>query len=137
MTERPSGAIHAREGKRTPWGGLLNYILGPIFYWLDLLDNDRRPAHGKIMWTIAFAFALAMLVSAWKVVFLDADNPTSTEMAFVLAFGALTFGLAGGLDGFKVWAKTKGGGTVSAFQDVAKDALEHPGKALEEPPTDG
>lgn len=103
------------------------YFLGPIYYWADLLDNERRPSHSKVTWTLAFAVALLLLIKFAHHVFFHHDEPTQTELAFLLAYAVLTFSLAGGLDGFKCYLKTRGGGTVQAFSDIA--TADSPGKA--------
>jgi len=46
------------------------------------------------------------------------------ELGFLLAYASLVFALPFGLAGFKVWAKTKGGGTTAAFARAAEAATK-------------
>lgn len=127
---RPSEELHVSEQRRTWWGRAWRYVLAPPFYWFDILDNQRRPSHSKLMWSVAFGVAIVVGLYATVMVFGDRDTPTATELAFVLGYWTLTFALAGGLDGFKTWVKSSGGGTVSAFTSALNaatpDGREHP-----------
>ena len=122
---RPSGALHY-DGpeQRTWWGRFWRYWLAPVFYWLDLLDGQRRPSHSKVTWTAAFAVGLVLLVFMVHVILADHDTPTPTELTLILSYSALVFSLAGGLDGFKTWAKTRGGGTVDALEQTAAAEIQ-------------
>lgn len=131
--KRITGAIHSHaEEQLTWWGRLWRYVCAPIFYWLDLLGPDRRPSHSKVTWTVAFAVGISLLVYVTHEILADHDAPTSTELAFLLSYASLMLATAGGLDGFKTWAKTRGGGTVDAFADTVRQATVGPGKAFEE-----
>ncbi len=121
---RDADAI-GRAEQRTLWGRLCRYWLDPVYYYLDLLDVKRRPSHSKVTWTVAFAFKIVLDVWSWLAVFrLRWLDPTPTVLAFLLSSTTLTVAAAGGLDGFKAWLKTKGGGTVDAFRDVAQASAE-------------
>lgn len=127
--KRPTGALHHDGPEQlTYWGRAWRYVLAPVYYWLDLLDTERRPSHSKVTWTVAFGFGLGLLVFMVHLILADHDAPTPTELAFILGFAALVFALAGGLDGYKAWLKTRGGGTVDAFADTVRQAIDSPGK---------
>lgn len=51
-------------------------------------------------------------------------NGHVAELGFLLAYASLVFALPFGLAGFKVWAKTKGGGTTAAFAHAAEAAVK-------------
>src|SRR5258708_38421319 len=121
--ERTSGALHAAgPEQRTVWGRLWRYLLAPPFYWLDLLDAQRRPSHSKLTWTVAFGMMFGLLIFSARQIFLDSDKPSPTELTFLLGFASLAAALAGGLDGYKSWLKTRGGGTLDAFEAALKAA---------------
>lgn len=125
MTHRPSGAIHVAEQHRTWWGRCWRYWASPIWYWLDLLDAERRPSHSKVTWTVAFAVALALLVVVtWRIFAASAGVPAAAALAFLLSYTSLCLVTAGGLDGIKTWLKTRGGGTVDALQQTAAAEIQ-------------
>ena len=122
---RGSDGVHAGEQHRTWWGRAWRYWAGPVWYWLDLLDGERRPSHSKVTWTVAFAVALGLLIFVTLRIFArSAGIPSATALAFLLSYTALCLVTAGGLDGVKAWLKTRGGGTVDAFKDVATTEIQ-------------
>jgi hypothetical protein len=119
-------------------------LISWAFHWLDLNDRDGRPNHSKILSTVAFGFGLVGLAMFGKEVVetcgavqrlanlaakgivpisVDTLNPLVKSCALMtaalLAYAALVFGMPFGLSGFKVWASTKGGGTVDALGKTA------------------
>lgn len=127
--------------RRTWWGRTCRYWLSPTLYWLDCLDEKRRPSHSKILATIAFLYGLhwtGRTLTTVIVVWLEQGKaPPAWLFAFVLAFSSLVFALPYGLNGLKAWLVTRGGGTVQAFERAAEadsPAAAAPGKGfLEEP----
>jgi hypothetical protein len=89
-----------------------------LFHWLDLNDRSGQPNHSKILSTFAFFLGCAGVVaSSWYL--LMHETTSVATFGFILAYSALVFSLPFGLAGFKVWASTKGGGTVEAEAQVA------------------
>lgn len=140
MRVRTTGAIHS-DGpeQRTYFGRFCRYFLGPLYYWLDLLDDKRRPSHSKVTWTVAFGFGLGTLVFMIRAIFVDHDTPTNAELGIILAYSALVFALAGGLNGYKSWLNAKGGGTVDAFAESLRGDATGTAKAWADgiPPATG
>lgn len=81
----------------------MNRILEATYYWLDLEAPDGSPSNSKVLLTVGFFFA-------WGVLFTWAFNAESLGSDFVFAFG-MVLGVPFGLDGYKMAAKLKHGGT--------------------------
>lgn len=113
---------------RTLWGRFLRYWLGPIYYWTDTLDDQRRPSHTKFTWTVAFFWMMGLFtqldVFFIRRALLDDRSLTGTELGFLVAFGSLAVACAGGLNGFKVWSKRNSG------TDALKAGIEADAKAV-------
>lgn len=45
-----------------PLARALSALIEPLWYWLDLLGPDGRPANAKVIYTAAMAVALALVV---------------------------------------------------------------------------
>lgn len=108
----------AGADRRTRWGRLWRYVLGPPLYYFDCRGPDGRPAHAKVLSTCAFFVGLVWVgfLLHHLLHLLAAEKPVPGWMAtLILAFASLVFGLPYGLDGYKTWLKTKGGGTVEAL----------------------
>lgn len=132
----PSESEPSEEGihgyARTYWSGFLRYWLDPVYWYLDLLDVRRRPSHSKVTWTVAFGIAMFLWVTTTTVLVRHAVRHglalTNGEMAFLLAYAVAMISTAGGLDGWKSYLKTKGGGTTQTLADALQQATT-PGKA--------
>jgi hypothetical protein len=116
---------------RTLLSRILRYWLDPVYYYLDLLDNQRRPSHSKVTWTVVFIIAMILWVFLTTILVRHAirhNLPLSgKELAFLLAYAVAMISTAGGLDGWKSYLKSKGGGTVEAFQAaVSEEGRERP-----------
>ena len=106
------------DEKRGVVGLFLRRILGPTWYWLDLVDRKGRPDHGKIFGAIAFFWGLVVL---WDI---HAHLQHQPElMPFFLGFAALVFLAPYGIRGLAMWLKSRGGGTVDVVGEAAKAAI--------------
>jgi hypothetical protein len=130
---------------------LLRWAVDPwldwVFFRLDLNTNGR-PSHSKLLSTVAFFFGLIGLGmfgkevvetcgAVQRLVNLAAKGLVPIDVATLgplvkscalmtaalLAYAALVFGMPFGLSGFKVWASTKGGGTVDALGKTAEGVV--------------
>lgn len=131
MSERDSTAVDlAGSERRTIWGRTLRYWLGPLVYWTDCRGPDGKPSHAKVLSTIGFFVGLVWvcLLLDHLVELLAAGTPPPAWMStLILAFSSLVFGAPYGLDGYKVWLKTRGGGTVDALKAaVSEEGRERP-----------
>lgn len=122
---------------RSYFGRLMRNTLDPVLDWayyrLDLNDAQGRPDHGKVFSTVAFIWGIGVLTLAGpEVAVLCRAGAAGCGLALsmYLAFAALVFAMAFGAQGFRIWAKYRGGGTTEAagqvaasFEDAAKQAL--------------
>jgi hypothetical protein len=105
---------------------LLRWIVDPWMDWLywrlDLNNRLGHPDHGKVLSTFAFFLGCAGIVaSSWYL--LEHELTSVAAFGFILAYSALVFSMPFGLSGFKVWATTKGGGTVDAASAIATTTI--------------
>lgn len=61
------------QDRRSRWGRLLRWFLGPIYYHLDLRGADGRPSHAKLTYTAALVVGLAGMVWIGKIDAADGD----------------------------------------------------------------
>lgn len=126
MTPDPSA-----RGRRLP-NRFLRWAIDPwmdwLAYWLDLKGRNGRPDHGKVLSTFAFFLGCTGIVASSSYLLIEKPSSPESMLAFILAYSALVFSLPFGLAGFKVWATTKGGGTVDAaaatFEEQIAAALQ-------------
>jgi hypothetical protein len=147
-TESPTGA------ERRRWlSSVLRLTIAPlldfVYHYLDWNDKAGKPDHGKIWSTIGFLFGLAGIAvfgpatvrtceAITKVVLLS-DDPVmagvlvkacGVMLASLLALTFLTFAMAFGIVGFKIYANSKAAraqaqtlGQASSFEGAAVAAL--------------
>lgn len=117
---------------RTLVGRLLRRFVDPwvdyMYFRLDLNDERGRPSHAKVMSTAAFLFGLVGLGAFGPLVLhlCEVEAPGCVAaLGFFLAYAALVFAMAFGLQGYRIWAKSKTAqDTVSSFTDVAKATMD-------------
>lgn len=139
-----------RVGRLLRWA--VGPWLDALYYWFDLRqkpapgERQGHPDHNKVLSTIAFFFGLVgvgmygtatldMCVAVHDLLTGKVAIPIeSAQLGIIvkacalmttslLAYAALVFGMAFGLSGFRVWAKSKGGGTSEAVAQVATEAV--------------
>jgi len=119
MNPRPSNpdapGPHAFE-KRGAVGALLRYVLTPVYYWLDLNGPDHRPQHNKVKTTLVLILATVfdVVLGLHLLANGESDPNFRTELAAVVGLTVFLVFASYGLAGLKIWAETKGGGTVDA-----------------------
>lgn len=127
-----------------PWLDLIYYYLD--LRHPPTPDSPKgHPNHDKVLSSIAFFFGLVGLAifgesvvttcaAVERLVFLMAKGALPVDAqaigglvkacalmtASLLAYGALVFGMAFSLSGFRTWAKTKGGGTTETLARAAE-----------------
>lgn len=111
----------------------LDPVLDWVFYRLDLNGPNGRPDHGKVFSTLAFLWGITILTLAGPEVALLCRAGAAgcgLALSMYMAFAALVFAMAFGAQGFRIWAKYRGGGTTdaagrvaSSFEDAARQAL--------------
>lgn len=89
-------------------------------YWrLDLLDEHKRPDHGKVFGMVSFFWGLVIL---WG---LRGDLTSNAALLpWWLAFASLVFLAPFGLRGIVAWLKSRGGGAVDATGQAATAAAQ-------------
>jgi len=88
--------------------------LGPLYYWLDLYDVNRRPSHSKIKTTSVLAVAVILTIAVATYTFRTGGSVLALFGYIVLVVFA-SYGLAG----LKIWAYTKGGGVSETLTATA------------------
>lgn len=124
-SESPTGAERRRwlsSVLRLTFAPLLDFV----YHYLDWNDKAGKPDHGKIWSTVGFVFGLAGIAifgpstvrtceAITKVVLLSEDpamaavlvKACGTMLASLLALTFLTFSMAFGIVGFKIYANSK------------------------------
>ena len=108
------------EGRRTVWGRILRYLLGPIYYHLGVLDRYGRPSNAKIVYTAAFAVNLIfVMIFGAKLI-----ASTSSLSAIWAWWAGATMAFAGGHQVFKDYLDKRGGGIGDAAVEAAKAEVQ-------------
>lgn len=138
MSSRLSLELHVDAHKDwNRWGRFLWYFAGPVLFIFDCLDDDGRPAHAKVLSTIGFFAGLVwtgILMTHLVRLLMIAEHtggafPPGWLSVLILGFATLVFGMPYGIDAYKVFCKTRGGGMADALAKVAGPTIDTPGKA--------
>src|SRR5260370_42202914 len=110
---RTSGGPAQVEANRGGWwGGFMRWLLGPIWYWLDLYDwQTGHPDHWKIIATGGYIFGLALIAVMMRHVFVehaDGKDIPAFELTFLVVYSALAFVTPYGIKGLKMWMDWRG-----------------------------
>ena len=123
MTESVPSNHAGDADQRGRFGKFLRWLLGPIFYWLDLTDGrTHRPSNAKVVYTAAVAVSLVGLIR-FGIVVSASDRGLTLE--FILYLTAV-LAFAAGVDTFKTWLKTRASGSTDAQAGREVAAPERP-----------
>jgi len=100
-------------------GRLLRAVLGPVFFWTDMYDRERRPVHSKILSTLVILVLLPTTIMLGRAIAADVQHANAVVVTAFVLVTTLEVAASFGPRMMELYLKTRGGGATDALAKAA------------------